>query len=405
MKISVNKFLSSYISISFIILLFQVPLALMANIFNYYDEFFEISLILIFLFSKSKIRKNTVCIIFGLIAVIIIGIFGNCISKINFSFFPISLDLIGILKPFVALVVLKDICDSSIVSMIYNKISKIFEIYILAGVVLYLPLLIFARNLVFQQERFGIPSYSFIAGNPGMLGLYVITIAAFLSLKEEYYTSFKVKIILISVIILCILTTKGSSIIFVGIFILLILFMNNKVKLWHIIIAIPLVAFLSQYQISNYIENSTSPRILLLQNGINLANESFPIGKGFGTFGDQVSYNYYSELYYQTGLSEVWGFRPIDNAMVINDNYWPMLLAQFGYIGTLIIFVIYIYLFYLINKYKDSCKLRKIMMISLFMAFMYTSLANAYLTGTLGEFAFAVLGLYIAMQKSSRRKL
>ncbi|MDA3797252.1 hypothetical protein [Lactobacillus delbrueckii] len=397
MKISVNKAFSHYISLSIIILLFQSLISAFLPVASYYDEFFELSLICIFLFRKNTIDKKNFIVLVLILFTIVVGIIGNFKSKYNLSFIPMTIDTIVILKPFVAIIAMKELCDSKIVKDIYCNIKVVLELYILLAVALYVPLYFIDRNNAFSQVRFGMPSYAFIAGNPGILGINVAEIIAFLSLKDGYYSSFKGKMILIMGLLLCLSTTKGSCLVFVVVLLFLMFLMGRKIRIWQIIVAIIVILGVSQYQIKTYIKDITSPRSLLLNTGINLAKEFFPLGTGLGTFGNQVSYDYYSPIYYKTGLAYVWGLRPQDNAMFINDNYWPMLMAQFGYIGAAIFLGIYIYFFVELNKMIDKYKLRKKIFIALFATLMYMSLASAYITGTIGELGFLVIGLYIAL--------
>lgn len=397
MKISVNKAFSHYISLSIIILLFQSLISRLLPIATYYDEFFELSLIFILLFWKKAISKENFIVLVLVLFTIALGVIGNFKSNYNLSIVPMALDAIGILKPFVAIIAMKELCNPQIVKNVYHNIKNVLELYILLAVALYIPLYFIDRSNAFSQVRFGLPSYAFIAGNPGILGINVAEIIAFLSLNDGYYSSVKGKTILIMGLLLCLATTKGPSLVFVGILLLLIFLMGQKIRIWQIIVSIIVVLGVSQYQIKTYIKDVTSPRSLLLNTGINLAKEFFPLGTGLGTFGNQVSYDYYSPIYYKTGLAYVWGLRPQDNAMFMNDNYWPMLMAQFGYIGATIFLGIYIFFFAKLNKMIDEYRLRKQIFITLYGTLMYMSLASAYLTGTIGELGFLVIGLYIAL--------
>lgn len=401
MKISVNKAVSIYISFSLVILLCQSLIAKVLPVISYYDELFEISLICLLLFVKKTATKKNFIILMLLLLVIIVGVVGNFRSRYNLSFAPIVIDAIGILKPFIAVIAIEELCDYQSVKKTYDYAKKILETYIILGGVLYIPLYFLDRSNAFSQVRFGVPSYAFIAGNPGILGITVASILAFLSLEDNYYSSVKGKNVLMIGLLLCLATTKGPSLVFVGILLFLLILMKRKIKIWHIIPAILVIFGISQYQLDNYVDDATAPRNLLLNTGINLAKEYFPLGVGLGTFGDQASYDYYSPVYYKTGLANVWGFRPQDNAMVINDNYWPMLMAQFGFICACIVLGIYIYYFKKLNDFNDNYNFRKVVFITLYLTLMYMSLANAFLTAAIGEAAFMVIGLYAALAKNS----
>ncbi|HEX5045291.1 MAG TPA: hypothetical protein VFV75_20510 [Candidatus Polarisedimenticolaceae bacterium] len=63
-----------------------------------------------------------------------------------------------------------------------------------------------------------------------------------------------------------------------------------------------------------------------------IACDTFPLGAGFGVFGGYTSRLFYSPVYYEYGLSKVWGLSP-ENDHFIMDAFWPHVLGQFGFIG------------------------------------------------------------------------
>jgi len=65
-----------------------------------------------------------------------------------------------------------------------------------------------------------------------------------------------------------------------------------------------------------------------------LAVDYFPLGVGFGLFGGYVSQLYYSQIYHELGLSQIWGLSPTED-MFLLDAFWPHVLGQFGFIGLL----------------------------------------------------------------------
>ena len=69
--------------------------------------------------------------------------------------------------------------------------------------------------------------------------------------------------------------------------------------------------------------------------GIRILKDFFPLGSGFGTFASHLSGKYYSNLYEQYGIANVWGMRK-DQYMFISDVYWPYIYGQFGIFGLLI---------------------------------------------------------------------
>jgi len=114
------------------------------------------------------------------------------------------------------------------------------------------------------------------------------------------------------------------------------------------------VGFLLSYQQIKYyyVSNSSFARSVLTLTSIKIANEFFPVGTGFATFGSYQSGVYYSPVYHKYGIDRVWGISK-SFPMYISDTFWPMLIGQFGYLG-LLFFIIYVALFFsLISKLRQ----------------------------------------------------
>jgi len=65
---------------------------------------------------------------------------------------------------------------------------------------------------------------------------------------------------------------------------------------------------------------------------LQIAMDYFPLGAGFGLFGGYASQLFYSSVYYDYGLSGVWGLSPQFNRFML-DAFWPHVLGQFGFFG------------------------------------------------------------------------
>lgn len=118
----------------------------------------------------------------------------------------------------------------------------------------------------------------------------------------------------------------------------------------------PILIFISWDQIEYYFLGEIqqeSARYQLLAKSIVIAKNHFPFGAGFGTFGSHYSTVYYSPVYYKYGLSKIYGLQK-GYAYFVSDNFWPMILGQFGVIGFLGIFVAIYKLFNQINCLRKS---------------------------------------------------
>ena len=72
---------------------------------------------------------------------------------------------------------------------------------------------------------------------------------------------------------------------------------------------------------------------------LQIANDHFPLGGGFGTFAEYYSGKVYSPLYYNYEIDAVQGITENEPSF-LSDVFWPMIIGQSGYIGL----IIYIYI-------------------------------------------------------------
>lgn len=77
-----------------------------------------------------------------------------------------------------------------------------------------------------------------------------------------------------------------------------------------------------------------------------IANDNFPFGSGFGTFASLPSiYNGYSELYYIYGVDKIGSnsyFDVQNGSHTLFDTFWPHILAELGYIGSILYIIVWI---------------------------------------------------------------
>lgn len=105
-----------------------------------------------------------------------------------------------------------------------------------------------------------------------------------------------------------------------------------KTKIIVLIGSICTAVYFGMSQMEKYFSIGTSVpiRLKLLQDGINIAQQFFPLGAGFGSFGTTVSYESGSSFYYQLGyMSGYYANQPV------GDAFWPGIFAEAGWIGTI----------------------------------------------------------------------
>ena len=91
----------------------------------------------------------------------------------------------------------------------------------------------------------------------------------------------------------------------------------------------------------------TQARTALTAKSFVIANDYFPWGSGIGTFASAPAAERYSPLYYKYDLYTVRGLEPFAGEGSVTtfllDTYWPHIIAEFGYIGTLLFLALWLY--------------------------------------------------------------
>lgn len=97
--------------------------------------------------------------------------------------------------------------------------------------------------------------------------------------------------------------------------------------------------------------NEGQPRNYAMLMSFIVAKDYFPIGSGPGTLFSRASYENYSPVYYDYGIDKKWGFGPNDPIQFYNDTFWAQVIAQYGFIGT----VLYLLLIISIVRSLKKC--------------------------------------------------
>lgn len=389
-----NSLYSIFIIISAILVVMEASISRVFPTIDYYDEMFSIIIFVMFLCDlHGKINKNIFKIILTLCLLIIIGTFGNLMTDINLNAFIMGVDALGVIKVFISLISIKELTNRTTKKAIVSALSFFISIFILICFLFYFVTYSGGNSEFFSEARFGIKSYSFIMTNPGELGYLLMGMFLLLTLDTK-----KRLLIKMMTLFLILTTTKGPQVLFVLIFLFLKFFIGKKrINSIHLISITIITLIVGQYQIHNYLLNETSVRYILNLTSLQIAKDHFPIGSGLATFGCEMSRVYYSDIYYQYNLSSIWGISPV-YSYFINDNYWAMILGQFGFIGCMLMIYVLYKTYYLIKSVKPLVNVEeKSVATALYFAFIIGSVGSAYLTSSSGLFCFMILGLYLAV--------
>ena len=98
-----------------------------------------------------------------------------------------------------------------------------------------------------------------------------------------------------------------------------------------------------------------TPRLKIAVASLTLAVENFPLGTGLSTFGSATSVDAYSPLYDEVGLSNDYGMTSSEPKFLM-DTFWPMLIAEIGFLGVLFYLNCLIGIGRRLFTYASSCK-------------------------------------------------
>lgn len=396
MKISKRLVNANMMLIFLVIILFQFFIGRLIPLASYSDEILVLILLCIFLHErKLKILSSDIYFIFLCLLVFALGVLSNILSGVTDNFIFVFLDYISIIKTYIIFFLIIRSISSREAKWVLSKLYPISCFYIIVAFLCVIFGYVANISFFFKDEtsiRYGLRAYSFIAENASSFGCLIIGLYTVIQAKER-------KSILNlcaknAALILLLLTTKGPQIFYVAILIVFHLLHTKKIRIWHIGIVLLLGVVLGRYQIINYFLNENSARFLLAKTAFLIANRYFPLGSGFATFGSDLSRTAYSSLYREYGLSKVYGLSR-DYGAYITDNYWPMVLAQLGYIGILaiVLMIHYIYTKVISTKY-DNIEIKQ-SILALLITFLVGSLGSAYFNTSAGVFCFSIVGLIL----------
>ncbi|MDO5852293.1 MAG: hypothetical protein Q4Q23_07385 [Methanobacteriaceae archaeon] len=288
------------------------------------------------IYNKKKWNINFKILI-SIVILFFIGIIGNVTFDYQNTYAVIA-DIILVFKGFVTYIFASMLFERYSFKMYYKFINNFIRS--ITVIIFLLDITNYITKIYPIGEMRIIPTQELFFSHPTYLASFcVVLMAMLLILQEEYNNIFY--IIIIGIVAFT--TQRNKVIIFLAIFMLLyylIIIKDKRIKVSLGGVILVLAIFVGYEQISTYLSNPEWARTALMSKSVEVANDHFPIGSGFGTFATWNSGVSYSPLYYTYGLSNIWGLSP-NMYNFVGDTYWPAIIAQFGYIGfVLIIYII-----------------------------------------------------------------
>lgn len=327
-----NATLSDYAwLVVFNLLLFESTLQ---EIFPALSAIDEISTILLALAALLAIAKEPLigalrplCI--GVV-VIGIGLLGNLLFGVQHSLQAILIDIFTCIKyPIAALAAFA----------VLRERKAMLDLILLECKVLLLIMVVCAALNLFSdigmgsEIRFGIRSFCFIFSHYTFLSVGLVGILLLLCQNPFKNRTW----IAIALVLMC-STLRSKAFGFVAIFLFLLISQRGKSSPYLLLaLGIGAAIAISWDQIVYYYTSDGFARNELTRAAFEVAGDYAPFGTGFASFGSNVTGEpeFYSPLYYEYGLSNVYGLTPND-ASFVSDTFWPTVLGQFGYAGLVV---------------------------------------------------------------------
>lgn len=322
--------------IAFNLLLFQPIIEIILPPFSYYDEILAVSSLLSLFFSmamrKSRFTREMKIALCLLFAIVVIGLFGNFLSGIVSDTFFILVDILACSKFFIIYFALKSILGNTSYFVSYMvRESKVLLVLMLACLVINQ----FVDIGMTYEMRYGLKAFQFVFIHP--THMVTLSLACMAFIYSDASNGWK-KYIGIALILMA-MSLRSRWVALALVIVLIIIFVKKgSTRAPFVVIGVGSVsAFLvGQAQMSVYYGSaSESARGHLMTTALSVFQNFFPLGAGFASFGSGVTKTIYSPLYYQYGLQNVYGLAP-NNPSYLTDTFWPVVLAQFGFLGLII---------------------------------------------------------------------
>lgn len=391
----------------FILFLVQDPLGQYIGLLSYVDEFFTILcwvLLLLKIVGASsgviRVRKWTFKIFCCVVLMLLLGIGGNFIWHYQ-SLKYITVDVLSYSKFFAGLALGLTLGEKSKEEWIQKKTVIICKCIAVIQFLLAVHEELFYPWFDYLRDGKILRSLKLYYSNQTYFVSYSVFLMALLLLlnAEDKFNKFYIFMLVVSVS----LSMRSKAWGFLVVFGLVALVTKN-IRIRHPFLfagaCIPLVVYVVREKLVLYFFTSShySPRRIILEDGIALAQKYFPVGAGFGTFCSPGAALGGSPVYNMLGTNYSVNYI----AAAINDMYWGHLLGQYGFLGTIAMAAVLIILFCQIWKLQKRNRPQFLSACCLFIYIVIASFGESpffapYIIG----FSF-VLGLILA-EKGNRK--
>ncbi len=320
------------------ILLFQNLLQSYIKFFQYFDEIIavlSIPTLIVIMIKRENLRIKRYNAELFLLAFILFA--SGLYSNIRFKYQPINIafsDALLVYKFFLTYLLSQLLFDDSFIKTYSKKINKNTKFLIIVF------LLFTIANYLFKiwpsnSYRFGIMSNQVFYTYPTVLAAACIFLLSLFILTEDNNQHGIIYILITFFILISTLRFKAIGAALAIMILIIYLKKSNKtISISKLGLIGILVIVLAWDQISYYyIDVEGSARKALNETCFKIAVDYFPVGTGFATYGSYFSAVSYSPIYQEYGINVIYGLE-YGNTWFVSDTFWPMIIGQFGIIGT-----------------------------------------------------------------------
>lgn len=308
------------------------------KVFSYFDEIMTlVCLCYLFLHCKTAgIKKNKQLISLWLLF-ILIGLLGTMIWR-GQGIVPVLQDLLTTCSKFIIGYL------AAYAYFLRTKKDGINGVICIAKAITVLLFLFSLHDLFFSpwfqtaDFRYIMDSQQLLFAHPTYLTHAAATLLLLFAYEHLVSGKYLKYMLMASFLIVIALRAKGIGFLGAFWFVYIFIFVMHTKRRGFIYFGAGVTALLFGFDlIESYFLDATrfSPRKVLLLDSVKLMKTYFPIGTGFASFASSVAASYYSPLYDQLGYGEYWGMAREEN-MFLSDSFWPCIIGQFGFIGTIL---------------------------------------------------------------------
>ena len=340
----------------FVLLIWQNALQIRISWVQYLDELLAIAFLGIYtvkVIRTRKIQLGSVLILADLLLILAVGLAGNKLNSSQAAGAVVQ-DIFLCLKfalMYVTAANIFDVLDKEKMRAWGTRAVEIFTVFLGIIAILDMVFHIFPT----PDFRYGFYSRMLFFSHPTYYSACLIQLCIVYIICSKELNR-RAMLILGVLSFLTLTTLRSKAIAAIVVMWLVIFFIKKKIRIriYFLVLAGILSFWLARDQIYFYfLENDQNARSVLLTTGFEIANTYFPLGTGFGTYATYASGVYYSDVYRKFHLEQIYGLGE-DNLLFVSDSFWPAVLGQFGYLGTILYVILIVLIFaYCMGKAKD----------------------------------------------------